>query len=134
METKKVKHNDKFFIINEELFHYETSDIMKREGSEDRKLMQYQWVIPMYVKSINNNFDDIESFDLCPVDVSTLKSHENGWHWCRNFEYHEIGKTIFYTKEEAWKVYNKKYSDDKKKVYEELHRLRFLQEKDASLL
>ena len=133
-EHKKVKHNDKFFIINNESFFYETSDTMKKEGAEDRKFMQYQWVIPMYVKSINNNFDGVESFDLCPVDVTTLKDRKSGWEWCRDFEYDEIGKTIFYTEEEAWKVYNRKYSDESKKVYEELRRLRFLQEKSMALI
>jgi len=134
MKTKKVKHNDKFFIINNESFFYETSDTMKKEGAEDRKFMQYQWVIPMYVKSINDNFDKVESFDLCPVDVTTLKDHNGGWKWCRNFEYDEIGKTIFYTEDECWKVYNKKYSDENKKIYEELRRLRFLQEKSTVLM
>ena len=134
MKPKNVKHNDKFFIINNEGFFYETSETMKKEGIDERKYLQYQWVIPMYVKSISNNFDGVVSFDLCPVDVTTLKNHNGGWRWSRNFEYDEIGKTIFYTEKEAWDVYNKKYSDDNKKVYEEFRRLRFLQEKSASLL
>lgn len=134
MKTKKVNFNDKFFIINNESFFYETSETMKKEGAEDRKFMQYQWVIPMYVKSINNNFDSIESFDLCPVDVTTLKDHKGGWKWCRDFEYDEIGKTIFYTEKECWDVYNKKFSEENKKVYEELRRLRFLQERSSVLL
>jgi len=56
MKTKKVNFNDKFFIINNESFFYETSETMKKEGAEDRKFMQYQSVIPMYVKSINNKY------------------------------------------------------------------------------
>ena len=131
---KYVKHNDKFFIIHNESFFFETSDVMKKEGAEDKKLIQYQWVIPMYVKSINDNFDGLESFDLCPVDVSTLKDHSGGWRWCRDFEYAEIGKSIFYTEKEAWEVYNKKYSDENKKIYEILRRLRFLQEKSSKLI
>lgn len=130
----KVKHNDRFFIINNESFSYRTSENMRKEGAEYSKFIQYQWVIPMYVKSITNNFDGVESFDLCPVDVTTLKNHKEGWKWCRNFEYEEIGKTIFYTEKEAWELYNKKYSDENKKVYEELRRLRFLQEKSTALL
>ncbi len=134
MKTKKVKFNDKFFIINNEGFFYETSDTMKKEGAEDRKYVQYQWVIPMYVKSINNNFDGVESFDLCPVDISTLKDHTQGWKWCRDFEYSEIGKNIFYTEKEAWKLYNSKYSEESRKVYEEIRRLRFLQEKSLKYM
>jgi hypothetical protein len=134
MESKKVNFNDKFFIINNESFFYETSETMKKEGAEDRKFMQYQWVIPMHVKSINNNFDGIESFDLCPVDITTLKDHKEGWRWSRNFEYDEIGKTIFYTEKECWDFYNKRYSENDKKVYEELRRLRFLQERSSVLL
>jgi len=131
---KNVKHNDKFFIINNEGFYYQTSETIKKEGIDERKYLQYQWVIPMYVKCINDNFDGVESFDLCPADVSTLKNHNNGWGWCRNFEYDEIGKTIFYTEKEAWDVYNNKYSQDNKKIYEEFRRLRFIQEKSVSLL
>ena len=134
MKQKKVKHNDRFFIINNECFHYRNSDSVIKEGAEDSKFMQYQWVIPMYVKCINNNFDGVESFDLCPVDVTTLKNHQHGWGWSRNFEYDEIGKTIFYTEKEAWDLYNSKYSDENKKVYEEIRRLRFLQEKKSSLI
>lgn len=131
MEAKRVKHNDRFFMIHNESFYYNIPDTLKREGVEDRKFIQYQWVIPMYVKSINDNFDGIESFNLCPVDVTTLKSHTQGWEWSREFEYDEIGKTIFYNEKECWDLYNKKYSDESKKVYEELRRLRFLQEKSA---
>lgn len=134
MKTKKVKFNDMFFIVNNEGFYYETSDIMRKEGAEDRKFMQYQWVIPMYVKTISKNFDGIESFDLCPVDISTLKDHTKNWKWSRNFEYSEIGKTIFYTEKEAWDYYNKRYSEENRKVYEEIRRLRFFQERSASLL
>ena len=134
MKTQNVKYNDKFFIINNEGFFYETSETIKKEGIDEKKYLQYQWVIPMYVKCINNNFDGVESFDLCPVDVTTLKTHNGGWKWSRNFEYDEIGKTIFYTEKEAWDVYNKKYSHDNKKVYEEFRRLRFIQEKSVSLL
>lgn len=134
MKIKKVKHGDKFFIINDEAFFYEPSDIIKKEGIKDRRFMQYKWVIPLYVKSINDNFDGVESFDLCPVDITTLKDHKGGWKWSRNFEYDGIGKTIFYTEEECWGVYNKKYSDEDKKVYEELRRLRFLQEKSTDLI
>ena len=131
---KNVKHNDKFFIINNEGFYYQTSETIKKEGIDERKYLQYQWVIPMYVKCINDNFDGVESFDLCPADVSTLKNHNKAWGWCRNFEYDEIGKTIFYTEKEAWDVYNNKYSQDNKKIYEEFRRLRFIQEKSVSLL
>jgi hypothetical protein len=131
---KKVKHNDKFFIINNESFFYQSSEAMKKEGAEDRKFMQYQWVIPMYVKSINNNFDGIESFDLCPVDVTTLKDHKYGWQWCMNYEYEQIGKTIFYTEKDCWNYYNEKYSEENKKVFEEIRRLRFLQEREYKLI
>lgn len=131
---KKVNHNDRFFIINNESFFYKLSDVVKQETKEDSTFLQYQWVIPMYVKSISDNFDGIESFDLCPVDVSTIKDHNTGWKWSRNFEYEEIGKTIFYTENEALDFYNKKYSNEQKKVYEEIRRLRFVQEKSSKLI
>jgi hypothetical protein len=134
MKTKKVTHNDKFFIIHNECFHYEQSDVVKKEGVDDRKFIQYQWVIPMYVYSINQIFDGSENFDLCPVDCDKMKDAVNGWKWRRSFQYSSIGKEVFYTEKEAWKVYNRKYSDENKKVYEEFRRLRFVQEKSAELI
>lgn len=131
---KKVKHNDRFFIINNEGFFYRNSDLVKQEGVEKDKYMQYQWVIPMYVYSINQIFDGSENFDLCPVNCDDMKGTKNGWKWRRSFEYDTIGKEIFLTEQEAWDVYNKKYSDDNKKVFEEIRRLRFLQERDAKLI
>ena len=134
MEAKRVKHNDKFFAIEQESFFYEIAEEAVKEGAEKRKLMLYKWVVPLYVKSINDNFDGIESFDLCPVDVSTLSSHTGNWKWCRNFEYSEIGKTIFYTEDEAWQCYHKTIPEDQIKVYKELRRLRFLEEGKADLI
>jgi hypothetical protein len=131
---KKVKHNDRFFIINNESFFYNISDIMKKEGVEDRKLIQYQWVIPMYVYSINKIFDGRETFDISPVNCDDMKNNIKGWRWRRSVEYDEIGKELFYTEKEAWDVYNRKYSEENKKVYEELRRIRFLQEKQSKYI
>ena len=131
---EKVKHNDRFFIINNEGFFYRNSDIMKENGAEKDKYMQYQWVIPMYVYSINQIFDGRENFDLCPVNCDEMKDSLNGWKWRRSFGYDTIGKEIYKTEQEAWDVYNKKYGDDQKKVFEELRRLRFLQERDVKLI
>lgn len=130
----RVKFNDKFYTIHNEGFFYEPSETLKQQGIEDRKHIQYPWVIPLYVKSINANFDGVESFDLCPVDVTTLKDRKGGWKWSRDYEYEQIGTEIFYTISEAWEAYNKKYSEEKRKVYEEYRRLRFLQEGKATLI
>jgi len=132
MNIERVKHNDKFFIINNESFHYAVSEVVQKAGVEAKKIMHYNWVMPMYVKAIKDNFDGVESFELCPVDVNTLTTHTSGWSWSNEFEYAEIGKTIFKTEEEAWELYNSKYSDEDKEVYKELRRLRFLQEGKAT--
>lgn len=134
MKTKEVKHNDIFFIINNEGFMYRYSDSMKKESGEKDKYIQYQWVIPMYVYSINKLFDGTENFDLCPVDTETLKNNKNGWKWRRSFDYNEIGKTIFLTEKEALDIYNNKYSAEAKKVYAEMRQLRFIQDQDSNLI
>jgi len=132
---KKVKHNQRFFIINNEGFFYKNSDLIKEQTGEKDKYLQYQWVIPMYVYSINKLWNGKENFDLSPVNFGDEKNkNHNNWKWRRSFEYDEIGKTIWNTEDEAWDVYNKKYSDDNKKIYEELRRLRFTQELKPELI
>lgn len=131
---KKVKHNDCFYIINNEGFFHKNSDLVIKETGETDKYIQYQWVIPMYVYSINSLYDGTENFDLCPVDCTLLKNNKNSWKWRRSFEYETIGKEIFYTEKEAWDHFNNRYNDDQKKVFEELRRLRFLQEKSVTLI
>jgi hypothetical protein len=130
-KQKKVKHNDIFFIIHNECFNYKYSDSMKKETGEKDKFIQYRWVIPMYVYSINKIFDGAENFDLCPVDVTKLIDNKNGWKWRQSFEYSEIGGSIFYTEKEAWNAYNEKYSEENKKVYADLRNLRFIQDKKS---
>ena len=71
---KKVKHNQKFFVINNELFYYENSDTIKKQVGEDKKLMSYNWVIPMYVYAINKVWNGEERFELSPVDFSDEKN------------------------------------------------------------
>lgn len=130
---KKVKHNQRFFIINHEGFSFRNSDHIKKQTGEDTVYCQYYWVIPMYVYSINSVYDGSETFDLCPVDCYTMNG-KNNWKWRRSFEYEEIGKTIFNTEKEAQDMFNKTYSEDQKKVFTETRRLRFIQEKDSKLI
>jgi len=131
---KKVKFNQKFYIISNEGFLYKNSDLIKEQTGEKDRFLQYQWVIPMYVYSINKLWNGKENFDLSPVNFSNEKNKNNSWKWRRSFEYDEIGKTIFNTEEEALLVYNEKYSDENKKVYAELRRLRFTQELKSELI
>lgn len=131
---KKVNHNQKFFVINNELFYYENSDIIKKQVGEDKKLMSYKWVIPMYVYSINKVWNGEERFELSPVDFSDKKNKNDNWRWKREYKYSEIGKDCWNTEEEAWKAYNKRYSEEDKKVYQELRRLRFTQELKPELI
>lgn len=129
---KKVKHGDKFFIINNEGFLFKNNPSVIEQTGEKEKYIQYQWVIPMYVYSINKIWNGNENFDLCPVDTKTLKNNKNGWKWRRSFEYDEIGKTIFYTEEECWTSFNQRYSEEQRKVFTELRQYRFLQTNDLS--
>jgi hypothetical protein len=129
-----VKLGQKFFIIHNESFFYENPESVRKEVGEKERLVQYQWVIPVYVKSIRNNFDGIESFDLCPVDVSTLESRKSGWCWSREFEYEQIGESIFHEEEDCWKLYRDTFTKESIEVFEEFRRLRFLQEKESSFI
>lgn len=129
---KKVKHNQRFFIIHNEGFRYKSNIV---DQSTESQFIYYQWVIPMYVYSINRCWNGEERFNLSPVNfgINKNKSHDN-WRWMREFKYDVIGKEIFNTEEEAWKAYNRLYDEDQKKVFEEKRRIRFLQESDPTLI
>jgi hypothetical protein len=131
---KNVVHNQKFYIIGYELFYYKNSDIAKEQTGEDKKLMSYYWVIPVYVYSINKIWNGEERFDLSPVDFSKEENKGDNWRWKREYKYSDIGKNCWNTEEEAWEAYNKKYSEEDKKVYRELRRLRFMQELKSDLI
>jgi len=96
--------------------------------------MTYNWVIPMYVYSINKVWNGEERFGLSPVDFSRPENKDDNWIWRREYKYSEIGKDCWNTEEEAWKAYNNRYSEENKKVYQELRRLRFLQERKSYLI
>lgn len=131
---KNVVHNQKFYIIGYELFYYKNSDIAKEQIGEDKKLMSYYWVTPVYVYSINKIWNGEERFDLSPVDFSKEENKGDNWRWKREYKYSDIGKNCWNTEEEAWEAYNKKYSEEDKKVYRELRRLRFMQELKSDLI
>ena len=124
----KVKHNQVFYIINNEMFRYQNPDSVKKEVGDDGRYLSYNWVIPMYVFSINKHWDGAEAFDLCPVDFSNPKNKKASWRWKREYDYSEIGKSIFNTEQEAWDEYNKKYSEEDKKLYKEFRGIRIIQE------
>ena len=81
---EKVKHNQRFYIVNQETYWHYYTDHIKKETGEDYKMIHYQWVIPMYVYSINKIWDGSETFDICPVDFSDGK--RKSWKWRRSEE------------------------------------------------
>ena len=131
---KQVKHNQRFFVINNESFYYRNSDAIKEQVGDDGRLISYRWVIPMYVYSINKVWNGEERFELSPVDFSDPKNKNDNWRWRQEYKYSQIGKDCWNTEEEAWKVYNRIYSEDTKKTHEELRRLRFMQELKTELI
>ena len=131
---KNVKHNQKFFTINNECFYHENSETIKKQVGEEKKFLQYNWVIQMYVYSICKVWNGEERFDLSPVDFSKTENKNDNWKWKREYKYSDIGNAIWDTEDKAWEAYNKKYSDENKKVYQELRRLRFTQELKSDLI
>ena len=132
-KIKKVVHNQVFYIINKEMFKYKNPDSVVKETGYNDRWLQYQWVIPMYVFSINQHWDGTEAFDLCPVNFACSKNEKASWRWKREYQYSEIGVSCWNTEKEAWDEYNKKYSDDNKKVFKEFREIRFIQERNVEL-
>ena len=131
---KNVVHNQKFYVIDNQLFYYKNSDTVKEQTGEDKKLMSYNWVIPVYVYSINKIWNGEERFELSPVDFSKEENKGDNWRWKREYKYSAIGKDCWNTEKEAWEAYNRRYSEEDKKVYHELRRLRFMQELKSDLI
>ena len=127
IKHKQVKFNQAFYIINNEMFKYKNPDsVVEKTGEKDRWL-EYQWVIPVYVYSINQIWDGDETFDLCPVSFADEKNKNASWRWRREYTYSDIGVSCWNTEKEAWNDYNKKYSEEIKKVYREFKEIRFIQ-------
>lgn len=126
---KKVKHNQVFYIINNEVFKYKNPDSVVKETGDNDRWLKYQWVIPMYVFSINKHWDGEEAFDLCPVNFADDKNKTSSWKWKREYKYNEIGVSCWCSEKEATEEYNKIFSDENKKIYKEFREIRFIQEK-----
>ncbi len=130
---KKVTHGQRFFIIHNESFFAKMSERLQKETGEKKKFIQYQWVIPVYVYSINQVFDGSETFDICPTSIEELKKGAS-WRWRRSIEYNEIGKTLFKTEKDALKVYEQKFSQNQKIIFKENRHLRYLEEQKTDLI
>lgn len=123
----KVRHNQRFYIINNESYIHYYADHIRKQTGDDYTFINYEWVIPMYVYSINNIWNGEERFHLSPVNFAEEKNKKtDNWKWMREFKYEMIGKEIFNTEKQAWKVYKRKYSDELHKKYSEIHQLKVL--------
>ena len=120
----KIEFNRAYYIINNESFYNRTKPEEYMITGVYEEYTQYYWVIPMYVYSINKLYDGRETFDLCPVNM-TSESPKTSWKWRRSFEYDEINKNLFLTEEEAWSEYNRKFNEEERKLYEISHDLKF---------
>lgn len=131
---KKVKHNQLFYIINNETFIYNNPDsVMEKTGDKDR-FLTYQWVIPMYVFSINQHWDGTEAFDLSPVNFAEPKNKTASWLWKREYQYSDIGVKCWHSEDEALDEYNKRFSNAEKKIFMQFREIRFIQERNINLI
>ena len=96
----KVVYFQKFYYLHNESFYTNPDD---RET-----LISYMKVIPVYVYSINKNWDGEETFDVCPIDFS-IEPKNTSWRWRSTKKYNDIGSDILNTKKEADKIYDRQY-------------------------
>lgn len=123
----KVKHNQRFFIINNETYTHYYAEHIREHTKKDYTFINYEWVIPMYVYAINQIWNGEERFDLSPVNFAIKKNQiGDSWRWKREYKYSDIGKDIYNTKDEALKVYNEKFSLELRNKYKDIHQLKEL--------
>ena len=121
---KRIVYFQRFFEINDIGFYHSFQDCDEclRE-KETSKLVWYQWVVPVYVYSINIHWDGSEHFDICPVNFKLKKNKDESWRWKRECSYSDIGKTLFKKESDAWGYYDTKYTEEKRKIFAGLKKI-----------
>lgn len=115
-----------FWIINQEMFKPKLSrDWLDKKVEENLEYIQYQKVIPVYVKCISNMYDGTTQFDITPVDIRDGET--KNWRWSRSINDDDIGKSVFETEEEALAEFKRKFSEEQRSQFLEKDKFRRLQ-------
>lgn len=72
----------------------------------------YEWVIPVYVYSLNDIWDASMSFDISPIDYSKEKNKNKSWEWRVSKTRESIGVDIFNNEEEAWEKWRETFKSN----------------------
>ena len=86
--------------------------------------LEYKKVEPVYVWRKSRDWNGVETCDICPVDFSKPENKEKSWRWSSTVN-EFIGKTYFFTKDEAVEKFNEipQVTRDKYEEIEQLERL-----------
>lgn len=121
----KIKYFDKFYEVRNEMYIHNNSEYVKETTGEATKTLWYKDVCPVFVYSLNKNWNGEETFDICPVDFSRTENAGASWRWRRTCTPDDIGKSIFLTEHEALTKYNE-IPETQRQKYDEIKQLKRL--------
>ncbi len=122
----KPDFNKVFWVVNQEMFKPKIEkDWLSKDIAENVEWVLYQKVIPVYVKCVSDMYDGSTQFDITPVDVRDGKT--KNWQWSRSICDADIGKSVFETEDEAVSYYERTYTPERRKEFEEKDQFRRLQ-------
>lgn len=119
--SKELDYFVELWTIHTNYYYHKLPEYIEKGG---KKAIKYEEIIPVYIWRKNIDFDGTVTWDVCPVDFSDPKNKGKSWGWSLTVNDY-IGKTYFFTREEAENKYAE-IPEDTRAQYEEIKQLKRL--------
>lgn len=121
MRIEDLRYYQELWTIRSHYYYHKVPTYIEEKGEIT---LEYKKVEPVYVWRKNIDWNQKETWDVCPVDFSKPENKEKSWEWSLTVN-DFIGKSYFFTKEEALKKFNE-ISQATRDKYEEIEQLKRL--------
>jgi YHS domain-containing protein len=119
-QQKQLDYFTELWTVNTNYFYYRPNKLENLE----KITLEYKEVIPVYVFKKSFDYKGELTHDICPIDFSKKENEGKSWQWSLTVDNY-LGKTYFFTEEEAIRKYNEIPLKERKK-YEEIKKLKKL--------
>lgn len=121
MKEEKLDYFVELWTVKNCYYYHKLPKYVEESGE---KTLEYKEVVPVYVFKKNIDYKGDITWDICPVDFSKEENKAKSWQWSLAVDDY-IGKTYFFTKEEAEAKYME-LPEDLRNKYEEIKQLKRL--------
>lgn len=119
--SKKIDYFTEFWTVRTNYYYHKLPKYIEEKGE---KALEYKEVAPVYVWKKGIDWAGNITWDVCPVDFSKPENKNRSWGWSLTVN-EFIGKSYFFTKEEAEKKYME-IGEATRSKYEEIKQLKRL--------